>query len=95
MCRKIYVPAWKDERGNRLLMPFVGDVHESEEEARDYQATRAWNMMVAYLLSPDGIYEADEIDGEAKIDHVECRGPWSTSFVCVSGPLFEQAQAPA
>lgn len=86
----IYVPAWKDEEGNRIIFFGKGDIQECSgmAYARQIQVFPAFREIG---LSMDGVCKVSvKEDGGYSIPHVEVTlGPWSGH--CVGGPIFEAA----
>jgi hypothetical protein len=86
----IYVPAWKDESGNRIIFLSESDIQESSGMAYARQM-QAYPFFRQVGLSMDGVQKVEvKEDGGYSIPHVDVTlGPWTGH--CVGGPIFEAA----
>lgn len=86
----IYVPAWKDESGNRIIFLSKADIQECSGMAYARQMM-VYPFFREIGLSMDGVQKIEvKEDGGYSIPHVDVTlGPWAGH--CVGGPIFEAA----
>ena len=84
----VYVPAWKDMQGNRIIFLGEKDVHDSSGMAFARQMS-AYPFFMQVGLSMDGVQKVEvKENGGYSIPHVDISfGPWAGH--CIGGPIFE------
>lgn len=86
----IYVPAWKDRQGNRIVFFSEADIQESSGMAYARQMM-VYPFFREVGLDMDGVQKVEvKEDGGYSIPHVDVTlGPWAGH--CIGGPIFEAA----
>jgi hypothetical protein len=83
----IYRPVWKDQLGNRLVIPVEGIGSTNEAEAIAQQKAIA-PMVAGWGFTPDGLYLA--VEG-VKVRSVSVNAIIIGTFFAIEGPALEQA----
>lgn len=89
---KLFVPKWKDDKGNIAIFPYINGVFKTEEEALDFQSEKTYDMFLL-LFAPFGILEHEgEFEKGMDIANLPFKkGMFSGVFI--AGPLFDEKVA--
>jgi len=88
----IYIPKWKDDKGNIAIFPYENAVFKTEGEALDFQNEKTYDMLLI-LFSPAGILE---YDGTIETGMNVVNLPFKKSMyegVFIAGPAFDKKVA--
>lgn len=88
--KAIYRPVWKDQQGNRIVIPIQGIGGTTEQEALDQQEAVA-PFAEIFGLTPDGVKEG--VVG-TKIKAVPLSAVALGTFLAFEGPAFDNAGEP-
>jgi len=84
-----FIPAWKEENGNRLMVLAPNHVFDTRIEASEYQLAN-FLFYIPFGFKPDGIVEMELENGKGGITHVICDGPFGSQVAVIAGPLLDR-----
>ncbi len=95
MTSRKYFPAFKDDKGNRVVILARNMVFDDRGDAFAWHLSNGI-LWIPFGLIADGVYAADlDENGQGSFPHVLCNGPMRSDAACISGPLFEEAMREA
>lgn len=87
-----FLPAWKDEKGNRIICIAENHLFDTYDDAQKYQMSD-FIFYVPMGITPDGIFEAEFEGTVGHFPHVLFDGPWRSPWAGIAGPAFDKAMA--